>query len=119
MSFIESINGRKIARIPFLVAYGAVLRNASNILYFDKIHGIDFWRLLNDEDLDIKLCHTELLAEPNETGDIGIALGLSTEIHKVQLPILLQNSTNFISTDTKVVRNLILNQENLAPYSNR
>lgn len=106
-----------LARIPFLVAYGALLRNASNIFYFDKIHGTDSWRLLNDEDLDIKLCHTELLAEPNETGGIGIALGLSTEIHKIQLPISLQNSTNFISTDTKVVRNLILNQENLKRIS--
>ena len=106
-----------LARIPFLVAYGALLRNASNIFYFDKIHSTDSWRLLNDEDLDIKLCDTKLLAEPNETGDIGIALGLSTEIHKAQLPISLQNSTNFISTEIKLVRNLILNQENLKRIS--
>lgn len=106
-----------LARIPFLVAYGVFLRNVSNIVYFDKIHRDMNWRLLNDEDLNIQLNDCKTLAKPNENGDIGIALGLSTPILKEHLPTNLQNVTSMITPTTKTERNLILNQDNLQRIS--
>ena len=102
-----------LARIPFLVAYGVFLRNVSNIVYFDKIHRDMNWRLLNDEDLNIQLNNVKFIAQPNESGDIGIALGFSTPILKEQLPSSLQNVTSVITPTSEADRNLILNQENL------
>tara|TARA_R110000765_G_scaffold258381_1_gene358641 strand:- start:1279 stop:2328 length:1050 start_codon:yes stop_codon:yes gene_type:complete len=102
-----------LARIPFLVAYGVFLRNVSNIVYFDKIHRDTNWRLLNDEDLNIQLNNEKFIAQPNESGDIGIALSFSTPILKEQLPSSLQNVTSVITPTSEADRNLILNQENL------
>jgi hypothetical protein len=106
-----------LARIPFLVAYGVFLRNVSNIIYFDKIHRGANWRILNDEDRDIQLSNCETLPQPNENGDVGIALGLSTTILIEQLPVRFQNNTILVSSTANAQRNLILNQDNLQKLS--
>jgi hypothetical protein len=106
-----------LARIPFLVAYGVFLRNVSNIVYFDKIHGSTNWRLLDDEDTDIQLSECLTLPQPDENGDVGIALGLSTPILIKQLPIEFQKNTALINPIVKTQRNLILNQDNLQRVS--
>lgn len=106
-----------LARIPFLVAYGIFLRNVSNIVYFDKIHGSINWRILNDEDRNIQLNNCDALPKPDENGDVGIALSLSTPILIEQLPVKFQNNTIIVSSTADTQRNLILNQENLQKLS--
>ena len=103
-----------LTRIPFLVAYGAFLRNVSaKISYFDKFHRDGSWKLLNQDDKDIKLCDFQLIKRPNDTGDLGIAVGLSGIIETQQLPNKLRNCTTILKANTETSRNLIQNQENL------
>lgn len=106
-----------LARIPFLVAYGVFLRNVSNIIYFDKIHGSTNWRLLNNQDLNIQLSNCETLPQPDENGDVGLALCLSTPVLIEQLPVKFKNNTVLVSSTAKAQRNLILNQDNLQRLS--
>lgn len=102
-----------LARIPFLIGYGAMLRNISGLSYFDKLHSNGGWRLLDDEDVKIELVYRDEALSPNQKGEIGIALGMSTEVLFEQLPDALKNHTIFIDTTGGVERNKVLNQENL------
>lgn len=106
-----------LARVPFLVSYGALIRNASNIQYFDKVHRDSAWQLLNDEDLDIQLHAIETIPQPNENGGIGIAIGFTSTININQLPEALQKSTAMLSPKVNPGKNLIMNQANLQRIS--
>lgn len=102
-----------LARIPFLVSYGAFLRNAKGIIYFDKMHRDLNWRLLDDEDRDIQIAPYNSLPEPNSNGDVGLAIAFSTLIDAQQLPEYLRGHTVILTSNTNSERNLIVNQSNL------
>jgi len=107
-----------LTRIPLLVAYGTFLKNISaKITYFDKFHREGKWKVLNDEDVNISFEIHENPCSPNAQGDIGIALGFSTQILKQQLPAALAENTIFLSPNTEKSRNLIMNQSNLERIS--
>ena len=107
-----------LARVPFLVAYGSLLRNlTATVVYFDKFHRNSEWKTLNEENKQVTLSYDRLIATPNENGDIGIALGFSTPINKEQLPNGLTDHTTIISPSLDTERNLIQNQENLESIS--
>lgn len=109
-----------LARVPFLVAYGAFLRNVSSqIVYFDKFHRDGKWCLLNDEDLNLQIKDYDSITTPNSSGEIGLALGLSTAIHKEQLPTQLKEHTTILTPTVDAERNLIKNQDNLERISNK
>lgn len=109
-----------LARLPILVAYGAFLRNVtSEIFYFDKFHRSGNWGLLSHENEKITLTETHLNMEANNSGDIGIALGMSTAISLDQIPRYLQKSITILEPYIRKERNLIKNQENLQEISSR
>jgi len=109
-----------LARIPFLVAYGYMLKNLKcAIIYFDKFHKSSSWQLLDDEDLKVKLDSSEIIEiQPSPSGDVGLAIGFSTRINQEQLPIPLREHTLIVSSNQSIDRNLIKNQENLIRVSN-
>lgn len=107
-----------LARIPFLVAYGSLLRNlTAEVVYFDKFHKTSKWKTLKEENKRISLKSENLINTPNVNGDIGIAVGFTTQINKLQIPEGLRNHTTLISASSKSDRNLIQNQENLESIS--
>ncbi|WP_157674081.1 SAVED domain-containing protein [Endozoicomonas ascidiicola] len=107
-----------LARVPFLVAYGALLRNSSAaIVYFDKFHREGKWSLLDSENN-----HTSFIVEDSSVpidgnGNAGIAIGFTTPVLKEQLPPSLQASTAILKASGHFERNLIKNQENLMQLS--
>ena len=106
-----------LARIPFLVSYGAFLRNVTaKVTYFDKLHRNGDWVLLDDEDKEISLVDYQL-PSPNKEGDVGIAISFSSQISIKQLPVNLQEHTTFLQAENGEDRNLIQNQENLQRIS--
>lgn len=111
------IGGR--ARVPFLVAYGSCFKSISaQIEYFDQFHKDSKWVFLDDENENITLVHRDIdILQPNDHGNIGIALGLTTSIEKHQVPDYIQDHTLFISPTISVGRNLIKNSENLQQIS--
>lgn len=111
------IGGR--ARVPFLVAYGSCFKSISaEIEYFDQFHKDGKWVFLDDENENITLIYQDInILIPNNNGNIGIALGLTTSIEKHQLPDYIQDHTLFISPAISVGRNLIKNSENLQQIS--
>lgn len=121
--FIVHDNCKKIyigglARVPFLVAYGSLLRTlTASVVYFDKLHRGASWKTLQEENKKITLQYNELISSPNNNGDIGIAIGFTTPINCTQLPEALQNHTTIISPSIESERNLIQNQENLESIS--
>ncbi|MGF1865299.1 SAVED domain-containing protein [Enterovibrio norvegicus] len=116
-------NGQKLyigglARIPFLVAYGALLRNLSaEILYFDKFHRNGNYALLTDENKQVRLKDMPLVERVTPTGDIALAIALTTPITIEQIPEELQNSTTVFQSNQGTSRNLIKNQDNLLEMS--
>lgn len=103
-----------LARIPFLVAYGAFLRSVSaKVIYFDKFHKDGDWKLLNEEDKNICFDEFEPIEKANANGDVGIAVGFTTPILKAQLPVSLREFTTILSPKVDSDRNLIQNQDNL------
>jgi hypothetical protein len=109
------------ARIPFLVAYGSCFRNISaKVVYYDQLHQNGKWSLLNDEDKQIKLVYDDIdTVQPNNNGEIGVALGFTTCVENHQLPKNIQDNTLQISTNIQPDRNLIKNQENLERISSK
>ena len=102
-----------LARIPFLVSYGAFLRNiTAQVTYFDKFHLDGSWRLLSDEDKDISFTDYQITT-PNDNGDVGIAIGFSAPITVEQLPSELKKHTTILQPNSGDYRNLIQNQDNL------
>lgn len=107
-----------LARVPFLVAYGAFLRNiSSEILYYDKLHENGRWSLLSDENEQISFASTAISKRPNPSGDAGLAIGFSTPISEEQLPPALRNATTILRPSTECQRNLIKNKTNLSQLS--
>ncbi|MCG9745988.1 SAVED domain-containing protein [Shewanella sp. Isolate8] len=107
-----------LARIPFLVAYGAMLRNLSaEIVYFDKLHKNGSYALLSDENTEVRLKEPSLVDKLNDSGAAAIALGLSTPINLSQIPKDFQNSTIILDSEQDASRNLIKNQGNLQEMS--
>ncbi|MBH0090841.1 SAVED domain-containing protein [Pseudoalteromonas sp. NSLLW218] len=107
-----------LARIPFLVAYGAMLRNlTSEIIYFDKFHRDGSYGLLSDENKQINFRKLITVDEVNSSGEIGIAICFTTEININQIPKELKDSTNILISDQGISRNLIKNQDNLQKLS--
>lgn len=104
-----------LARIPLLVAYGYMLRNLRcSVIYFDKFHRDGSWKLLDDEDMKIGLSlHQTEDINPNQSGDVGLAIGFTTPISKDQLPENLREKTLILSSNQNTERNLVKNQENL------
>lgn len=107
------------ARVPFLIAYGSCFRSISaKIVYFDQLHKDGKWYLLNNEDENISLVYDNFdNIEPNEDGDIGLALGFTAQIKEHQLPPEIKGHALSISPNIDVDRNLIKNQENLERVS--
>jgi hypothetical protein len=107
-----------LARVPFLVAYGSLLRTlTAEVVYFDKFQRDGKWKKLQEENKKITLNYDELISIPNINGDIGIAIGFTTPINRNQLPEVLKNNTTIISPSIKPDRNLIQNQINLESIS--
>lgn len=104
-----------LARIPFLVAYGANFRAISaEIKYFDRFHRDGKWQFLNEEDEDIFISDVNLESiNIDSKGNIGLALEFSTQISKYQLPKYLQEHTMILKPNIETGRNLIKNQDNL------
>ncbi|EGR0442569.1 MULTISPECIES: SAVED domain-containing protein [Vibrio] len=105
-----------LARVPFLVSYGALLRNMSiDVHFFDKSHTNQReWVLLNEEKVELHY-HTEHDdVSANVAGDIALAVSFTNRISEAQIPIKLRGHTLFVSPSTNIYqRNLIKNQENL------
>ncbi|OQX34754.1 MAG: hypothetical protein B0D91_11905 [Oceanospirillales bacterium LUC14_002_19_P2] len=107
-----------LARVPFLVAYGACLRNiSSEILYFDKFHREGQWSLLTEEDCKISFEDTAIKTGVNSCGDIGLAIGFTTPISREQIPAELQDFTTILTSNSGHKRNLVKNQVNLQNLS--
>mgnify|MGYP000305088196 CR=1 FL=1 len=121
--FIVHDNCKKVyigglARIPFLVAYGSLLRTlTAEVVYFDKFQRDGKWKKLQEENKKITLKYDKLISVPNTNGDIGIAIGFTTPINSTQLPEALRNHTTVISPSIESERNLIQSQENLESIS--
>jgi hypothetical protein len=109
-----------LARIPLLVAYGYMLKNLRClVVYFDKFHQDGSWRLLDDEDMRIGFSpHRTEDINPNQSGDVGVAIGFTTPISQDQLPENLRGNTLILSSNKNTERNLVKNQENLNRISN-
>lgn len=110
-----------LARIPFLVAYGYMLKNLRcSVVYFDKFHRDGSWKLLDDEDMRIDLClHQTGNIVPSRSGDVGLAIGFTTPINQDQLPENLRGNTLILSSNQTSERNLVKNQENLNRISDK
>ncbi|QFT13278.1 SAVED domain-containing protein [Vibrio sp. THAF190c] len=109
-----------LARIPFLVAYGALLRNLSaEILYFDKFHRNGNYALLSDEHTHVTFKKSPLVDRVNHSGDVALAIGLSTPINISQIPEEFRNSITMLFSEQGSSRNLIKNQDNLQEMSAR
>ncbi len=107
-----------LARVPFLVAYGAFIRNVKKVYFFDKRHRDGSYCLLNDEDEEITInLDQQDLPVPNSNGDVGIALAFSTSIKQDQLPSEIQENALIIQPSSDSQRNLIMNQNNLHQIS--
>lgn len=107
-----------LARIPFLVSYGMLLRNlSSELFYFDKLHRNGEWQLLSDENEQIEALQNNKIDSANENGDVGITINFTTMIEKHQLPSDMQDYTIDISPNITHKRNLIKNQDNLQHIS--
>lgn len=104
-----------LARVPFLVSYGSLLRNTSvNINYFDKSHnGQREWFLLDQEKVELNYIARSEDIQPNSNGDIAIAVSFTSEITDDQIPLNLIGHTLFIEPNSRSERNLIKNDENL------
>lgn len=103
-----------LTRVPFLVAYGAFLRNVSaKVTYFDKLHQGGDWSLLNDVDAEVSFSNFDLITTPNANGDIGLAVGFSSAVLEEQLPEQLQGHTTILKPSVQEGRNLVKNQDNL------
>ncbi len=103
-----------LARVPFLVAYGAFLRNiTAEVIYFDKSHhGDKKWFTLNEEDSSIAIIKGHDVS-PSEKGDIGIAIGFTFPIKRNHLPSFISDNTLFIEPNVNTDSNLIMNMSNL------
>ncbi|MCJ8312385.1 MAG: SAVED domain-containing protein [Saccharospirillaceae bacterium] len=107
-----------LARIPFLVSYGTLLRNlSSELFYFDKFHHKGEWQLLSCENEKIEIIQKNEIDSVNENGDVGIVVNFTTEIKKHQLPSNVQEYVIEISPSIARERNLIKNQDNLQHIS--
>ena len=107
-----------LARLPFLVAYGAFLRNVTaEIVYFDKMHRNSKWELLNKPNDSVVFSKYDYCPTPNSSGEIGIAIGFSTVIDQSQLPDSIQENTLILRPEIVNGRNLVQNQENLQNIS--
>ncbi|HHX8465405.1 TPA: SAVED domain-containing protein [Vibrio diabolicus] len=117
--FVLHNNCRKLyigglVRVPFLVAYGALLRNTSaEIKFFDKLHQDGKWRLLDDVNNKINIKHGATNVNVNPDGDIGLAVGFSSRISTTQLPSELREFTKILEPTVDPERNLFKNQDNL------
>lgn len=110
-----------LARIPFLVAYGACFRAVSaKIKYFDRFHRNGEWALLNDEDKNITLSTFDINnVIVGENGDIGLAVCFSTSIQKEHLPLFIRENITFLTPSTTSERNLVNNQDNIHRISGK
>lgn len=110
---IEKLYVCGISRVPFLVAYGYCLKGSVALKYIEKEHGTNKSFFLDDvnEKINIEKQNNEVNISPN--GDVGIAIGFTTEIKKEHLPLMLQDNTLFIKPSIDVSRLLIKNQNNL------
>jgi len=108
-----------LARIPFLVAYGACFRAVSaKVIYYDRFHKEGDWKLLKDECNSISLAEYDMdTLKPDSKGNVGLALGFSTAIQKSQLPEFIADHTLMLAPNTQTERNLLKNQDNLHQIS--
>ncbi|MFA0251087.1 SAVED domain-containing protein, partial [Vibrio sp. 10N.261.45.A4] len=105
-----------LARIPFLVSYGVLLRNTSiDVHFFDKSHKEQReWILLNEERTELSYASECNCVTANANGDIALAVSFTCEIDKEVIPNELNGHTLFIRSNVSPQRNLIKNQENLS-----
>jgi hypothetical protein len=104
-----------LARVPFLVSYGSLLRNTGiDVQFFDKSHkGQRDWTLLNEEKTNLTYHVKHENATSNDNGDIAIAVAFTSPITEEQIPQALKGHTLFINPSGLAERNLIENLETL------
>lgn len=102
-----------ISRVPFLVAYGYCLKGNVSIKYIEREHSSNKSFFLDDLNRKIDIIKTNENVNFSESGNIGIAIGFTSEIKKEQLPEELKEHTLFIKASIGEDRLLIRNQDNL------
>jgi hypothetical protein len=106
-----------LARIPYLYFIGYGFRNAhSSIILLDHDHKRSKWYTLKDiDDLDIDLkIKNEKEIEPNDKGEIGIAIEFTSKILETELPDSLREHTIRICLTKDIAYNQITSQLTLA-----
>lgn len=110
---VENLYVCGISRVPFLVAYGACLKGNISTKYIEREHSSNRSFLLDDVNRKIDIKKMNENVELSENGNIGIAIGFTTEIKKEHLPEELKEHTLFIKPSLEEHRLLIKNQDNL------
>lgn len=110
---VENLYVCGISRVPFLVAYGACLKGNVSVKYIEREHSTNKSFFLDDVNQKINIIKMNEQIELSEYGDIGIAIGFTSEIHKEHLPEKLKGHTLFIKPSLEEDRLLIKNQDNL------
>lgn len=110
---VENLYICGISRVPFLVAYGACLKGNVSVKYIEREHSTNKSFFLDDVNQKINIIKMNEQIELSEDGDIGIAIGFTSKIHKEHLPKKLKEHTLFIKPSLEEDRLLIKNQDNL------
>jgi len=110
---VEKLYVCGISRVPFLVAYGYCLKGNVSIKYIEREHSTNKNFLLDDVNKKIDIIKINENIKLSEDGNVGIAIGFTTEIKKEHLPKELKEHTLFIKPSLEEDRLLIRNQDNL------
>lgn len=110
---VENLYVCGVSRVPFLVAYGCCLKGNLSLKYIEREHGTNKSFFLDDVNENIELKKDNDNVEPSIKGNIGIAIGFTSEINEAKLPSELQGHTLFISSSIGTNRLLFKNQDNL------
>jgi hypothetical protein len=110
---IEKLYVCGISRIPFLVGYGYCLKGSVSLKYVEREHCSNKSFSLDciNEKIELKKLNDDI--KPSSKGNIGIAIGFTSEIKENQLPDELKTHTLFISSSIGTNRLLFKNQSNL------
>lgn len=110
-----------LARIPVLVAYGSMFRNANaHLIFLDHIHKSRTWKVMDDLPTEVELISTfdSESISPSEREEIGIALAFTTPIYAIDLPVDLKDHTLIYSLNTGYHHNSFVNQQEMIDVIN-
>lgn len=106
-----------LAKVPYLYMIGYGFRNAhSSITLLDHNHQAAKWFTLKDTDiidLDLDIINEESI-QPNNNGDIGVAIEFTCEIAENELPELLKEHSIKVRLNKIVSHNQIKSKVTLA-----